>query len=88
VDADGVVRYVVSAKDPGVPNWLDTSGYASGAIQGRWADCSSNPIPTVRKVDFLQIRDSLPSGTPTVTPHDREKNIRERRSQLQQRPLW
>jgi len=88
VDADGVVRYVVSAKDPGVPNWLDTSGYRSGAIQGRWAECSSNPIPTVRKVDFSQIRASLPSDTPAVTPQDREKSIRERRSQLQQRPLW
>jgi hypothetical protein len=88
VDTDGVVRYVVSAKDPGVPNWLDTSGYASGAIQGRWAECSSNPIPTVRKVNFSQIHASLPSGTPAVTPRDREKNIRERRSQLQQRPLW
>ena len=88
LDADGVVRYVVSAKDPGVPNWLDTSGYASGAIQGRWTECSANPIPTVHKTDFSQIRASLPSGTPTVTPQDREKNIRERRSQLQQRPLW
>jgi hypothetical protein len=88
VDADGVVRYVVSAKDPGVPNWLDTAGYASGAIQGRWAECSSSPIPTVRKVDVSQVRASLPSATPSVTPQDREKNIRERRSQLQQRPLW
>lgn len=88
VDADGVVRYVVSAKDPGVPNWLDTSGYASGVIQGRWADCSSNPIPSVRKVDFSRVRASLPSDTPTLTPQDREKNIRERRSKLQQRPLW
>jgi hypothetical protein len=88
VDGDGLVRYVVSAKDPGVPNWLDTSGYTSGAIQGRWAECSSNPIPTVRKVDVSQVRASLPSDTPTVTPQDREKSIRERRSQLQQRPLW
>jgi hypothetical protein len=88
VDADGIVRYVVSAKDPGVPNWLDTSGYASGAIQGRWTECSANPVPAVHKVNFSQIRASLPSDTPTVTPQDREKNIRERRSQLQQRPLW
>lgn len=88
VDADGIVRYVVSAKDPGVPNWLDTSGYASGAIQGRWTECSANPVPAVRKVNFSQIRASLPSDTPTVTPQDREKIVRERRSQLQQRPLW
>ena len=88
MDADGIVRYVVSAKDPGVPNWLDTLGYASGAIQGRWTECSANPVPAVRKVNFSQIRASLPSDTPTVTPQDREKIVRERRSQLQQRPLW
>src|SRR3546814_231326 len=33
VDGDGILRVVVSAKDPGVPNWLDTSGDPSGAIQ-------------------------------------------------------
>src|SRR3546814_11303144 len=33
---DGMLRIVVSAKDPGVPNWLDTAGYPSGAVQGRW----------------------------------------------------
>lgn len=27
-DRDGVLRVVVSARDPGVPNWLDTAGYA------------------------------------------------------------
>src|SRR3546814_9531355 len=27
VDGDGILRVVVSAKDPCVPNWLDTSGY-------------------------------------------------------------
>jgi hypothetical protein len=88
VDADGVVRYVVSARDPGVPNWLDTAGYASGAVQGRWAECSVNPIPTVRKVNFSQVRKLLPSDTPSVSPQERESQIRDRRSQLQQRPLW
>ena len=88
VDADGVVRYVVSAKDPGVPNWLDTAGYASGAVQGRWTECSANPIPTVRKVNLSQIRTLLPSDTPSVSPQERENQIRDRRSQLQQRPLW
>src|SRR3546814_10216248 len=49
---DGMLRIVVSAKDPGVPNWLDTAGYPSGAVQGRWTDCDSQPMPTVRKVTF------------------------------------
>ena len=44
-DADGVLRIVVSAKDPGVPNWLDTAGYPRGIIQGRWAECDSATDP-------------------------------------------
>jgi hypothetical protein len=43
---------------------------------------------TVRKVDLSQVLAALPPGTPTVTPQDRDKNIRKRRSELQQRPLW
>lgn len=88
VDQDGVLRIVVSAKDPGVPNWLDTAGYPSGAVQGRWTDCDSQPVPTVRKVAFDSIRSLLPRDTPAVTPAEREKLIRDRRSQYQQRPLW
>ena len=49
-DKDGVLRIVVSAHDPGVPNWLDTAGYPTGVIQGRWMECTSKPVPTVRKV--------------------------------------
>jgi hypothetical protein len=88
VDADGVVRYVVSAKDPGVPNWLDTSGYNSGAIQGRWAECSANTIPTVHKVAISDVRKNLPLETPVVSSKEREQLVRERRSHVQQRPLW
>jgi hypothetical protein len=88
VDSDGVVRYVVSAKDPGVPNWLDTAGYKSGAIQGRWTECSATPIPSVRKVKFSEVRTNLPVETPVITAGERDKRLRDRRSQLQQRPLW
>ena len=87
-DADGVLRIVVSAKDPGVPNWLDTSGHAQGLIQGRWFGCSSTPLPSVRKVPVAVIREYLPPDTPTVTPGEREQIIRERRTAFLERPLW
>ncbi len=87
-DKDGVLRIVVSAKDPGVPNWLDTAGYPRGAIQGRWAECDSQPIPQVRKVPVDRVRDYLPRETPAVTPQQRQKILRERRAAMQQRPLW
>jgi hypothetical protein len=87
-DKDGVLRVVVSAKDPGVPNWLDTAGYPTGAIQGRWLECDAQPVPTVRKVALADVRKALPPETPTVTPEQRDRTIRDRRSALQQRPLW
>lgn len=87
-DPDGILRVVISARDPGVPNWLDTAGYPKGAIQGRWTECSSQPVPTVRKVALADVRKSLPAGTPTVTAEQRETIVRDRRAALQQRPLW
>jgi hypothetical protein len=87
-DADGVLRIVVSAKDPGVPNWLDTAGHPRGLIQGRWTDCDSQPMPSIRKVAFADVRAALPAGTPTVSKEQRERLLRDRRAAYQQRPLW
>jgi hypothetical protein len=87
-DADGVLRIVVSAKDPGVPNWLDTAGHARGLIQGRWTDCDSQPIPSIRKVAFSDVRTVLPPETPTISKEQRERVLRDRRAAYQQRPLW
>lgn len=87
-DADGILRIVVSAKDPGVPNWLDTAGYSTGAIQGRWAECDAKPVPSVKKVALKDVRGHLPPETPVITPAQREALLRDRRAALQQRPLW
>jgi hypothetical protein len=88
VDRDGILRIVVSPGDPGVPNWIDTAGYPTGAMQGRWTDCSATPVPSVRKVALADVRRSLPPDTPTITPAQRERIVRDRRSKYQQRPLW
>ena len=87
-DSDRVLRVVISAKDPGIPNWLDTAGYARGLVQGRWFDCDSQPLPSMQKVALADLRRHLPGDTPTVLPEERERIIRERRAALQQRPLW
>jgi hypothetical protein len=87
-DTDGMLRVVVSAKDPGVANWLDTSGYPMGVIQGRWTECDSQPVPVVRKTTVDKVPALLPPTTPKVTPKQREQIVRDRRSALQQRPLW
>ncbi|OJF15188.1 hypothetical protein [Couchioplanes caeruleus] len=36
VDPDGMIRYVISERDPGVANWLECTGHRRGYIQLRW----------------------------------------------------
>ena len=88
VDKDGVLRVVIANRDPGVLNWLDTAGYPSGAMQGRWTDCDSQPVPSARKVKLADLAGALPPDTPKITPAEREKIIRDRRAAVLQRPLW
>ncbi|CAN7380894.1 DUF1214 domain-containing protein [Phenylobacterium sp. LjRoot225] len=87
-DEDGVLRIVVSARDPGVPNWLDTAGYPRGLVQARWTGCPAPPPLVVRKASLVEVRRLLPRETPVVTPAERDAVIRARRLALQQRPLW
>jgi len=88
LDDDGHFRAVISNRDPGVLNWLATGGYPKGAIQFRWNNCSSSPQPTIRKVKLAQVRQNLPSSTPTVTPAERDRALRLRREGAQLRIRW
>lgn len=87
-DADGRLRIVVSPRDPGVANWLDTAGYNRGLIQGRWTGCDSQPMPEVRLVKLAELNKVLPKDTQRVTPEQREEMLRERRRAWQERPVW
>jgi hypothetical protein len=88
VDGDGVFRAVISARDPGVHNWLDTSGYPRGAVQGRWFDTDARPTPTIRKVKFDDVSALLPGDTMRVTPARRDAMLRDRRMAAQLRTIW
>jgi len=88
LDEDGIFRAVISARDPGVPNWLDTSGYPRGAVQGRWFDTDERPTPAMRKLKLSGIRAALPAGTLTVSPAERDASIRARRINAQMRTIW
>ena len=88
LDNDGKFRAVISAKDPGVPNWLDVVDHKSGMIVGRWKECASYPTPTVTKVKVDKVRNYLPKDTPTVTLAQRDADIRARREAAQMRRRW
>lgn len=88
VDGDGIFRTVISARDPGVHNWLDTSGYPSGVIQGRWFEANEKPMPILRKVPVADIMAHLPPDTRLVSAHERADALRARRIAAQMRTIW
>ena len=89
IDKDGKFRAVVSAKDPGVPNWLDVVDHKSGMIVGRWMGCGTFPQqPVTTKVKLDEVRKYLPADTPVVTAEARDASIRARRQAVQMRRRW
>jgi hypothetical protein len=88
ISPDGKFRAVVALEDPGVPNWLDTAGFTEGTLWGRWLDCSSTPLPTIKRVPFAKIRDHLPADTPVVTAEQRAEELRARVRACQRRRRW
>ena len=36
IDPDGLIRFVISERDPGVTNWLELTGHRQGYLQLRW----------------------------------------------------
>ncbi len=90
VDADGAIRLVIAHRDPGVPNWIDTTGHPEGFMAPRWAYSQTPPPdqwPTIeaRKVPFSEIRKHLPEATPTVSPAERREQIRIRQAHVSKR---
>ncbi|MDE3735081.1 DUF1214 domain-containing protein [Pseudomonas resinovorans] len=56
LDGQGGVRLVLSHRDPGLPNWLETAGHAEGTYCLRWVGAERPVHPTTRvvKLDHLK----------------------------------
>ena len=87
-DSDGKIRIVISAKDPGIPNWLDNMGYQAGYIWGRLDTCEKNDTPTIKKIAVADVRKHLPQDVATVSAEQRDAALRERRKGAQLRRRW
>lgn len=85
LDADGVLRVVVSAADPGVANWLDTAGHSNGAIILRCVRTDTAPTPVTRVVACDDIAAALPADTATVTVAQRAATVAARRRAVSER---
>lgn len=79
VDDDGLVRLVLSAQDPGAPNWIDTQGLRRGLFVFRWIWTKTNPVPEGRLVTIDAVRGLLPAGHPEIDPGARRRLLAARR---------
>lgn len=84
-NADGKIRIVISAEDPGVANWLDTGGIRKGVALVRWYFTDRYPEPAARVVPVDRLRDELPPETVRVTPEQRQATIAARRDAVLRR---
>jgi hypothetical protein len=80
IDADGGLRVVVSARDPGIANWVDTAGRHQGTVVFRNYRSKTAPVPSSRVVKLSDLPGLLPEGTATVTPEQRRADLAWRRT--------
>lgn len=85
VDSDGHFRVVVSAKDPGIPNWLDTEGRPDGMVSYRWIGANTAPVPRTQVIALDELRSHLPDETPSFGGDDRRAQIERRRAGVTRR---
>lgn len=92
VDPDGRIRFVVSKQDPGLANWLETTGLTEGYLQIRWQRVS-RPLtaedgPTTEVVPFAELADRLPfHDQQRVTPDEWARRIAARQAAVGDRMM-
>ena len=79
VSGDGVFRAVISHRDPGIANWLDTTGATQGCITYRWNQADSNPVPTLRLIPFADLEGYLDDPWIRISPKQRFDVLQTRR---------
>ena len=82
---DGKYRFVVSAQDPGVPNWLDPSGTQNVFVFMRWQGLPKRhkftEAPTAQMVKIKDLREHL-ANEPYFSPKQRTDQLAARKASL------
>lgn len=63
-EADGSVRIIVAHRDPGLPNWINTTGHSCGTMCFRWIRAAQHPQPTTRVLRWHEL-DTLNNKKPS-----------------------
>jgi len=70
-DPDGLLRFVISERNPGLANWLETTGHARGYLQIRWQRTSREFTPA----DGPQVEKVLLDHLPQKLPHYEQARV-------------
>jgi hypothetical protein len=83
VDPDGMIRFVICERDPGIANWLETTGHSRGVMMLRWQRLSrgltAEDGPRVEVVKLDELAGVVPHlEAQRVTPAEWSDRIRAR----------
>lgn len=90
-NADGTYTYIVSHRDPGVANWMDTDGLHEGCMAMRWEGMHApvadphDATTGARVVKLDMIRSALPADFPSVGPAERAAELAGREADYKSR---
>lgn len=92
IDPDGMLRYVVTERDPGLANWLETTGHPRGVMMLRWqrlsAPLAETDGPNVEVVPFADLPSRLPfHAEASITPSDHAARIADRQVGIARRMI-
>jgi hypothetical protein len=71
-DPDGKMRFVIAEENPGIANWLETTGHRTGSMMLRWQRLERDLTqdadgPTIEIVPVADVAKHLPHFTPITT---------------------
>lgn len=92
-DPDGMLRFVISERDPGVANWLERTGHDRGYIQLRWQHLSreltADDGPSAEVVPVAALPEKLPFYSDArITPAEYADRIAARRAAVAERMVF
>ena len=73
VDPDGMIRYVISERDPGLANWIERTGHDRGYVQLRWQRLSRPLTDADGPRSEVIAVDDLPKQLPYYEPIEAEQ---------------
>jgi hypothetical protein len=88
LEDDGELIAVIAHRDPGVPNWLDTSGFVEGMVGRRWIFADTLPEVECTLVPHAALFDRLPAGVKRIDAQGRREQLAARRRGIYNRFNW